>query len=367
MNSDQATPPTTSEGNTAMSMRALVLTSFGQLEVLERPRPQPGPGEIAIEIAATGICGSDLHGYTGDTGRRVPGQVMGHESSGRIAALGSRVDPANFPVGTLVTFNPVLACGHCSACSTGNEQACANIRVIGVDPSIQASFAEYIVVPQRNVVRLPESLRAELGALVEPLSVGYHAARRGGCGSDDRVVVIGGGPIGQACFLAARRLGAERIVVTEFAESRRAMIERLGGDALDPTTDGFAASVHERLGGRADLVLDAVGTTASLRDAVALSAPGSRLVLVGMNSPQLVLDAYEWSTRERTLIGSFCYTAGDFAETAEWAGSRGELLAMLVDGFIDLDGAPAAFAELASGALQASKVLVCPRGTESDR
>lgn len=366
MNNEPARPPTTGEGNAATSMRALVLTEFGQLEVLERPHPQPGPGDIVIEIAATGICGSDLHGYTGDTGRRVPGQVMGHESSGRVAELGSDVDREQFPIGTLVTFNPVLACGECPACTIGNEPACASIRVIGVDPSIQASFAEYVVVPQRNVVRLDDSLRPEFGALVEPLTVGYHAARRGTCGPADRVVVIGGGPIGQACFLAAQRLGTDRIVVTEIAEARRAMIERLGGDAIDPTIGRFTARANGLLGGPADLVLDAVGSTASLRDAVAVSAPGSRVVLVGMNSPQVTLDAYDWSTRERTLIGSFCYTAADFATTAEWAGSRGELLAKLVDGFVDLDGAPAAFADLASGALQASKVLVRPHATEPD-
>jgi threonine dehydrogenase-like Zn-dependent dehydrogenase len=348
-----------------MSMRALVLTEIGRLEVQPRPQPSPGADEVLIRVVATGICGSDIHGFAGDTGRRFPGQVMGHETSGHIEQLGTGVDAEEYPVGALVTFNPGLACGHCDACREHNEPACANFRVIGVDPSIQSSFAEYITVPARNVVRLAESLRPDLGALVEPLAVGFHAARRGGCGGGDRVVVIGGGPIGQACFLAARRLGAERIVVTEINPSRRALIDRLGGIAVDPASEGFVEQVRELLGGPADLVLDAVGSTGSLADAVKLSTKGTRVVLVGMNSPQLALNAYEWSTQERSIIGSFCYTSGDFVATAEWAGTHGELLAELVDGHVDLDGAAAAFARLASGTLDASKVLVCPKGTET--
>ena len=347
-----------------MSMRALVLTDIGRLEVQPRPQLSPGADEILIRVVATGICGSDIHGYAGDTGRRFPGQVMGHETSGHIEQVGGGVDAEEYPSGALVTFNPGLACGHCDACREHNEPACANLRVIGVDPSIQASFAEYITVPARNVVRLADTLRPDLGALVEPLAVGFHAARRGGCGGGDRVVVIGGGPIGQACFLAARRLGAERIVVTEISPSRRALIDRLGGIAVDPASDILVEQVRELLGGPADLVLDAVGSTGSLTDAVKLSTKGSRVVLVGMNSPQLALNAYDWSTQERSIIGSFCYTSDDFVATAEWAGTRGDLLAELVDGHVDLEGAAAAFASLASGTLDASKVLVCPEGTE---
>lgn len=347
-----------------MSMRVLVLTEIGQLEVQPRPQLSPASDEVLIRVVATGICGSDVHGYAGDTGRRFAGQVMGHESSGRVEQVGDGVDPEAFPPGALVTFNPVLACGHCASCLASNEPACVNIRVIGVDPSIQASFAEYISVPVRNVVRLADSLRPDLGALVEPLAVGFHAARRGRCDGEDRVVVIGGGPIGQACFLAAGRLGAERIAVSEISRSRRALIERLGGNVVNPVSDRFVDDVHEHLGGPADLVLDAVGSTNSLADAVKVSAKGSRLVLVGMNSPQLSLNAYDWSTQERSIIGSFCYTAADFASTAEWAGARGDVLAELVDGHVDLDGAPEAFASLASGTLDASKVLVCPHGTE---
>ena len=347
-----------------MSMRALVLTEIGRLEVQPRPQLPPGANEILIRVVATGICGSDIHGFAGDTGRRFPGQVMGHETSGHIEQVGSAVDADEYPLGALVTFNPGLACGQCDACRAHNEPACANFRVIGVDPSIQASFAEFITVPARNVVRLADSLRPDLGALVEPLAVGFHAARRGGCAGADRVVVIGGGPIGQACFLAARRLGAEHIVVTEINSSRRALIDRLSGIAVDPASDVLVEQVQQQLGGPADLVLDAVGSSDSLADAVKLSTKGSRVVLVGMNSPRLALNAYDWSTQERSIIGSFCYTSDDFVATAEWAGSHGDLLAQLVDGHVDLDGAAAAFAGLAGGTVDASKVLVCPQRTE---
>ncbi|GIJ57435.1 zinc-dependent alcohol dehydrogenase [Virgisporangium aurantiacum] len=320
-------------------MRALVFRGPSDLVVADRPDPVPDAGEVLLRIVATGICGSDLHGYTGENGRRHPGQVMGHETVARTA-----------DTGRLVTVNPVMGCGDCPACAAGTEQLCARRRVIGVDPSVSSAFAELMVAPAANVVPLPDDLPEEYGALVEPLAVGHHAALRGQVGAGDRVLVVGGGPIGQAAALAARRAGATAIAVSEPSASRRALVDRLGFAAVEP---GALADLDP-----VTVVLDAVGSTASLRDGLAASTLGARIVLVGMNAPQVSLSAYEISTQERSIVGSFCYTSREFADTAAWVASRPPGLESLVDDQVPFDEAPRAFARLASGELDASKVLV---------
>ena len=333
-------------------MRALVFHGPWTMSVEERPDPEPASGEVVIQILATGICGSDLHGFTGENGRRHPGQVMGHETVGRVLAAET---PAL--VGQLVTVNPVLGCGGCAACQAGSTQRCGRRRVIGVTPGISSAFAERMVVPVANVVPLPE-MAAHLGTLVEPLAVGYHATVRAEVGPDDRVLVIGGGPIGQACALAARRRGATGIVVSEYGASRRSALERLGFGVVDPGSADIETAVREQLGEPASVVLDAVGASGSLADAFAASDLGARVVLIGMQSPQINLAAYDISTEERTLIGSFSYSPQEFRDTALWMAANLDPLAPLVDATVELDEAPEAFRRLASGEWSASKVLV---------
>lgn len=345
-------------------MRALVMKGNWQLEVEDLPAPEPAPGEILVRVIATGICGSDIHGFTGENGRRFPGQVMGHETVGRVGALGEGTAGHGPREGQLVTVNPVISCGDCEACAADAQQRCPSRRVIGVDPALRSAFAEAMTVPARNVVPLSEDLPVEYGALVEPLAVGYHAAVRGGCGEKDRVLVIGGGPIGQAAALAAVRLGAAAVAVSEPNPARRDLLERLGLTAVDPTAGELADLVPQALGGRPTLTLDAVGATGTVSDALAVSDLGSRIVLVGMHSPRVDIPAYAVSTEERTVIGSFCYSANEFTETAQWVAETDLDLSALVEGRVDLSEAADSFTSLARGENPASKVLVYPHGTD---
>lgn len=344
-------------------MRALVLRDWWHLAIEERPDPDPGPGEAVLRVTATGICGSDVHGFSGANGRRQPGQVMGHETVGRVEALGPGVEgtPGLVP-GAVATVLPVIGCGACDACLAGAAQRCARRRVVGVHPEILSAFAERLVVPVGNVVPLPDSMPEDYGALIEPLAVGFHAARRGGCESTDAVVVIGAGPIGQACFLAAQRMGVERILVTELDPHRSRLAARLGAHVVDPGDGLDDDEVAEALGMRATVVLDAVGSTASVRNALGCVEPGGRVVLVGMNAPDLSVPAYAVSTDERSIVGSFCYSPAEFTETADWVGSAPAELGELVDGRVDLDGAQEAFTQLARGESARSKILVYPHG-----
>jgi threonine dehydrogenase-like Zn-dependent dehydrogenase len=341
-------------------MRALVLRDFYDIAVEERPDPVAGSGQVVVEVIATGICGSDFHGYSGENGRRHPGQVMGHETVGRIDELGSGV--AELAVGQLVTVNPVMSCHVCPACLSGQEQWCTRRVVLGVAPEIPAAFADRVAVPAANIVPLPDDMPEELGALVEPMAVGYHAIRRGLPRPEDRVLVIGGGPIGQACLLAARRLGVQALALSDVSQSRRNLCARLGAEVIDPSAGDLPEAVADRLGGPATLVADAVGVNATVADALAASDLGGRIVLVGMGTPQLELSAYALSTQERALIGSFTYSAAEFIDTAEWVGTVPDGIDAMIDGRVGWEGAPQSFDDLARGRSAASKILVFPHG-----
>ena len=261
-------------------MKALVYHGPWDIGVEEAPDPVPAPDQVVLKVAATGICGSDIHGYTGRTGRRHPGQIMGHETAAWVHALaGRRGEHRGWHLGQrrgraageLVAVNPVIGCGRCPRCRAGQAHVCAGRKVIGVNPEIPSAFAEYLVAPAANLVPLLDTMPEIAGALVEPLAVGYHAAMRGGCGPSDRVLVIGGGPIGQACAIAARRLDAQ-VMVSEPNLGRRALLSRFGfSSVIDPGPD--SAALTEAADGQVTLVLDAVGSSASLRAATQVSAP----------------------------------------------------------------------------------------------
>jgi 2-desacetyl-2-hydroxyethyl bacteriochlorophyllide A dehydrogenase len=339
-------------------MRALVFRGPGDIGVEDRPDPQPGPDEALLRITATGICGSDLHGYTGENKRRHPGQIMGHETVGRIASVGSNVSDETLQPGRLATVNPVIGCGECDQCAAGTEQRCGLRQVIGVNKEIQSAFAELMLAPASNVVVLPSSIPEEYGALVEPLAVGFHAASVAGLGPDDVVLIIGGGPIGQAAALGARRRGAQHVVVSEPNQARRTLVNKLGFATIDPRTGDLAQQVRASLGQPATAVIDAVGVSRTLSDGLAASALGASIVLVGMGERDIALPAFEISTFERSLVGSFAYTSQDFRDTAEWVASLPNGLEHLIDDRVGLDEASDAFARLASGDLDVSKILV---------
>lgn len=336
-------------------MKALRLEEIGRLEVVDLPDPEPGPGEVRLRIVATGICGSDLHGFTGENGRRHPGQVMGHEAVAIIDAVGAGVD--GLAVGSPATFNPVLLPEADLETYAGREQLSPGKQVIGVARELVAAFAQLITVPARNVVPLPDSMPIELGALVEPLAVAVHAVRRAGAVPGDRVLVVGGGPIGQSVVLALQMAGVERVAVTELAPSRRALVERLGATALDAATTD-AAAVTEVLGRPADVTIDAVGVAATVRLGLESTRLGGTVCLVGMGAPKLGLDAYLVSTGERALIGSFTYTAQDFADAAAWIGGAPAQAAELITRVVPLAEGPAAFVELAGHADVPGKILI---------
>ncbi|WP_353112605.1 alcohol dehydrogenase catalytic domain-containing protein [Microbacterium sp.] len=325
-------------------MHALAYTKPWEMSIVDRADPAPGPGEVVIDVIATGICGSDSHGYSGENGRRRGGQVMGHEAVGRVRD------------GALVTFNPLVSCGECGFCLAGQTQACPDARVIGVDPLLDGSFAERVLVPARNVVPLPADMPVLHGALIEPLAVGYHAVMQGAPEADDILLVIGGGPIGQAAALGARRAGLSRILVSEPTAPRRALLEQLGFSTTTPEDAGD--ELRERFGGKATLVVDAVGLSATVTDALTHSVTRARIVLVGMGAPEITIPPYGITVGERRMTGSYCYSEEHFRSTAEWVGAGRPELDALIDRTVPLSDGPQAFHDVARGTGGSNKTLV---------
>lgn len=330
-------------------MRALVYGGPWKLTVEDRPDPVPGPGEALLRVIATGICGSDLHGFTGENGRRVPGMVMGHETVGRVIGVGPDTP---VPAWDVVTFNPLIACGSCPTCRSGVSYRCPDRRVIGVTPDISAAFADLVVAPVANLVPLSPAVAPELGALVEPLAVGRHAIGRAGDVGGKDVLVVGGGPIGQAVALAATTSTAGSVRVSEPTASRRDLLAALDLTALDPSGRSAPANAS------ADVVVDAVGSSGSIGAALAACRPGGSVVLVGMHEPQLTVPAYMVSVDERSIIGSFSYVHDDLLAAAASIEANPDRYGRLVEARVGLEEAPASFAALARGELIASKVLV---------
>jgi threonine dehydrogenase-like Zn-dependent dehydrogenase len=339
-------------------MKALVLEDFGRMTVRRHRKPQPHGDEVLVKIVATGICGSDIHGYTGENGRRIPGQIMGHESVGIVAECGADVSTTDFAPGDVVTFNPVVVPADQVARYAGHEQRCPNKQVIGVAPDVVSAFAEFIAVPARNVVRLRDDMPVEHGALIEPIAVAVHAVRRVAVYSASAVLVLGGGPIGQSVILACRMQGARDIVVSEIDPARRALCERLGARPIDPAAAPVPDQVRQIFGNFASVALDAVGIEQTVAAALESVQFGGSVCLVGMGAPKFALDAFRISTEEKSLVGSFTYTARDFRDAADWVSSGPAEIGELISRQVPLEDGPQAFADLARGDGTAGKVLV---------
>jgi len=300
---------------------------------------------VRLRVAYVGICGSDLHGYTGESGRRAPGMVMGHETSGWVEALGSGV--AGLAIGEPVTFNPALACD--GSCGHRVENQCARLRVIGVAPELQGSFADALVVPADRVVPLAGvDLRA--GAAVEPMAVGLQATRRAGVMTGDRVLVVGAGMIGRCIAQAARRAGAGEIVLTDTMGERRALAAAAGFVACPPE------DVAERT--PFDVTFDAVGLTPTVAMAVGGVRTGGTVCLVGLGGPKVGLPLFDVVVAERVIVGSFCYTDAVFVETVRAIADGGLDVTPFLGAVEALDAAPEAFEALATGARTDVRIIV---------
>jgi L-iditol 2-dehydrogenase len=337
------------------AVRALVYEAPWQLVLREVDRPVPAPGEALVAVRASGICGSDIHGYTGSTGRRVPPLVMGHEVAGEVLEVGEGVE--GYGAGSRVVIRSVESCGRCHPCRSGRATICLRRRSLGIH--IPGAYADALVVPAGLLVPLPADVPWELGALVEPLAVAMHAVDVTPIPLLETVVVIGAGPIGLLAVLAARAAGAGRIIVTDRNSRRLAVAEALGA-ATVVDADDAVDTIRRLAGGHgAPAVLEAVGVAATARRSLAVAAPGASVTWLGNSEPVVELEMQDFVGRELTLRGAYG-SDREFGRAIEAIASRRIDVAPLVEHRAPLEDGPRLMHELATGRLDALKVVLEP-------
>ncbi len=289
----------------------------------DAPSASAGPGEIAIDVAYCGICGTDLHVFHGDMDARVgDNRIIGHEMSGRIAALGAGV--TGHAVGDAVVVRPLAHCGECPACKAGFTHICHNLKFLGLDRDggMQSSW----VVPDYTVHTLPAGISLKHAALIEPLAVACHDVRRSRLKAGERAAVIGGGPIGVLIALVAGRLGAE-VTVCEINPARRDKAAQMGLTAVDPVATDIARQFQERHGG-ADVVFEVSGSDAGAAFMTTIAATRGRIVIVGINNRKPPVDLFQFFWRELDLIGARVYEHEDYEQA----------IALVAEKTFDFDG-----------------------------
>ena len=329
-------------------MKALIYTAPHEMAYQDAPDPIANSNEVLIKIDSVGICGSDMHAYLGHDERRPAPLILGHEAAG-VTTAGARV-----------TVNPLVTCGHCHYCTTGRDNLCPSRQIISMPPR-EGAFAEWLSMPEGNLVSVPDDISLEKAALAEPIACGWHAVRigkaslekaAGGSVTAAKILVIGGGAIGVGAALSAAAQGFENITLIEPNELRRRYIETklpfdiLHPDQIEPNADY-------------DFIIDGVGYEATRALASAKTAPGGVIMHIGLGSAADGLDVRRLTLQEITFIGTYTYNADDFKQTAAaiFSGALGQL------DWIEtrpLQDGNSAFHDIRSGEVAAPKIILKP-------
>ncbi len=331
-------------------MKALVYTGPDSVEFRDADDPVAGPGDALLEIAAVGICGSDMHAYHGHDDRRPAPLILGHEAVGRVVKGKGE--------GQYVAVNPLVTCGVCDACLSGRSNLCAKRQIISMPPR-QGAFAQLLAMPERNLVPLPQGIDPVKAALTEPLATSYHAAHlaartHGRPLANAKALVVGAGSIGIGAVLALRMQGARDIQLAETNPLRRQTAINTGAARVfDPMSEQGATE------NSIDVVIDAVGMDATRAAAFKAVRPGGVIVHIGLAGGSGGMDIRKATLQEVTFIGTYTYSMTDFRET---------LTAIHNGGFGDLDwfeerplsAGAAAFQDLAAGRSAAAKIILRP-------
>ena len=332
-------------------MKAAVFTAPGApLSVETVPDPEPGPGDLVIRVRSCGICGTDLHWsrHTDpEAGWRVlrRGAVMGHEFAGEVVEAGADVR-GRWRKGDRVTAQPFIGCGACAECAAGRAYRCADVTM-RADLELPGAYAEYTRVGAATTLRLPEAVGFSEGALVEPLAVGLNAAEKARLAPDDRVLVVGAGPVGLAVALWCRVLGVRNIAASDLVESRAERALAFGASAaIDAARGDVARRAAEALGGPPGVVFDCVGVPGSLQLAIDYAPPDARVVVVGLCMAQDAVYPGRAVVKELDLTFAFIYRKRHFALVIDALANGRIDAAGLITDRVDLAGFPDAFEAL---------------------
>ncbi|NLC69503.1 MAG: galactitol-1-phosphate 5-dehydrogenase [Clostridiaceae bacterium] len=329
-------------------MKALVLKEYMKLSYEDVPDPEIGDEDVLIQVKACSICGSDVHGMDGSTGRRIPPVIMGHEASGVIEKVGKNVE--GFKAGDRVTFDSTIYCGKCNFCKAGKINLCDNRRVLGVsckDYHRDGAFAEYVSVPYRILYKLPGDVSFERAAMVEPLSIALHAVNRTPVMVGDVAVVVGSGMIGLLVIQVLVSAGCSKVIAVDIDRGKLDMARSFGAftglkaDEADVEKEVFSLTY----GKGADIVFEVAGINSTVNTAINCVKKGGFVTLVGNLSPEVKLPLQNVVTREVSLLGS-CASSGEYDRC----------LNMISTGKVNVDAFISAVAPLSEGAMWFEKL-----------
>ena len=287
------------------TMRALVYTAPGQVEMQEQPRPSALAGDEEIAIQVAGVCGSDISGFLGHSALRKPPLVLGHELVGRRRN------------GRRVVANPLVSCGHCNACISGAQNLCDSWKLLGLGTT-PGTFAEYVALPSAQVYEVPDSLTSEQAIRAEPLAKIVHMLRIVAPPPFFRFAIVGAGTMGALALLASLRIGARDVLAVDVNDERLAIMRQLGASAVVNVSGAEQAEQAKSAAGRGyDVVLDASGSAAARQMAFDLCRPGGQVVLLGMGTQRSEVNFVTSIRKEHRVVMSFAYTPADFRRSLD--------------------------------------------------
>jgi L-iditol 2-dehydrogenase len=298
-------------------MKAAVFCGRGDIELREVPVRVPGPKELTVKVMACGVCGTDLHIFSGAEGAAqcTPPTILGHEFSGVVSAVGSAV--TGFAPGDRVCVDPNDMCGACDFCRSGREHFCENMTGIGT--TTDGGFAQFCTVAAKQAYHMGDELTFEQGAMTEPVSCCLHGMDLAGVKPGDTVMIIGGGTIGQIMLQLAKSSGAAVLIMSEPVAEKRELALRLGADiAVDPLGGGIPAALEAGGIKNIDVLIECVGSAQTMRDALSFAGRGASVMLFGLTDPacEIPLKPFELFKKELTVRASFInpYTFGRASE-----------------------------------------------------
>jgi L-iditol 2-dehydrogenase len=344
-------------------MKSLLLSEYNHLEIADMPLPVVGPDEVLVRVEACGICGSDVHGYDGSSGRRIPPIVMGHEAAGTVAAVGAQV--RGYAEGDRVTFDSTVYCGRCSFCLSGDVNLCDNRQVIGVscgDYRRHGAFAEFVVVPERILYHLPATISFAQAAMLEAVSVALHAVRVSEARGGETALILGAGMIGLLTLQAARAAGCSPVLVADVDATRLELAQQAGADrVIDSKSANLLAEVHKHTGGRGiDLAFEAVGRNQTVAAAIDCTRKGGTVTLIGNIQPEVTLPLQKVVSRQIRLQGS-CASAGEYPQAIELIANGKIIVGSLITAIAALEEGPRWFERLHAGEPNLMKIILTPR------
>lgn len=318
--------------------------------------------EVKIRVKACGICGSDVHGYLGKTGRRLEPMVMGHEFCGEVVELGNKV--TRLKKGDRVTVYPVDFCGECEMCKKGDVHLCLNKRAYGV-LDVNGAFAEYINVPEKCCFDIADSVSYATASLMEPLAVAYRGIQCAGSLEGKTVLLVGAGTIGLLALACVKQKNAKKIIISDLSDYRLKTALKMGADiAINPGKEDFKQRILENTDGKGvDVAVEAVGAEATVRQAMSALKLSGTAVWIGNNQKMINIDMQEIVTRELTVHGSFLYGYDEFRNVVELLNKGGVYVEPLISKKIVLEEAPEYFDIMAHRPGDLIKVVVVDKDT----